>query len=316
MRYLYSVFIFFILILFFACGRAKHDQVEPIPHEYDLTVIADVSISGWKPDITRFIYNKENLKKYAGNLAELYSSYGFKKLIVKQYINSKSKMLKIELFELDKSENAFGLYSFDTIGKKQDIGQGAVYDHGILRFWKDRLFVKIVASEDYKEIEKDIISFAKAIANNINYEGQKPDIIELVPEENLVTDSLCFFHHNICLNNIYYVPETHALNLSDETDAVAVQYKVDGNVYPRLIIVRYPDEISAENAHKNFSKLYFDVNTAIYNDDKINVVRTEEGEYNSISLRRNYIVLVFESRSSNTSRDLAGAALKKIGRKD
>lgn len=315
MRFLRTISIFIIPIIFMSCGKSNDDNQYP-PHEINLGSVINVKMPGWKVGTTKVMLKKEDLEGYMGRLASLYSSYGFKKLIARQYVNQKSISITVEAFELEKSSDAFGLYSFDTIGKKQEIGQGAVYNHGIMRFWKDRIFVRIVAREDYREVESDIIKFAKAIEANILYEGEKPTMLNLVPEENLIPDSLCFFHHNVCLNNIYYVPETHSLGLSDNTDAVAVQYKVDGSVYPRLVIVKYPDELSAQNAYNAFTVLYFDVNTPIYNDNKINVVRTEDGEYNSISIRRNYIILVFESRSSNTSRDLASAALKKIGRRD
>lgn len=316
MRYIKFIIIFNIILIVLGCGNTKNsDQEEPTPQEINLSSISDVNNPNWKLEITRVISNKETLEKYAGRLSSLYSAYSFNKLMVKQYANKNSLAITAEVFEFKKSDDAFGLYSFDTIGKKLDIGQDAVYNHGIIRFWKDRIFVRIIAHENYREAQKDILSFAKAIEKNIPYESEKPQILKLIPEENLVPDSLCFFHQNACLNNIYYVPETYALGLSDQTDAVAVQYKMDG-AYPRLVIVKYPDESSAQNAYNGFKVLYFDVNTPIYNDDDINVARTEEGEYNSISLIHNYIVLVFESRSTNTSRQLADAALKKIGRKD
>jgi hypothetical protein len=309
--------IYSILVLIItACGKDRNQEIQEPPHEINIASVVDVQVTGWKAGSTRVILKKEDLDNYAGNLSNLYYSYGFKTLVAKEYKNPKSISVIVEAFELDNSEDAFGLYSFDTIGKKQDIGQGAVYNHGIMRFWKDRVFVRIIARENYKEVEKDVMNFAKVVEKKISYEGEKPKMLDFIPQENLIPDSLCFFHQNICLNNIYYVPETYSLALSDQTDAVAVQYNVGGSVYPRLVIVKYPDESSAQNAYNGFTVLYFDVNTPVYSDDNINVVRTEEGEYNSISIRRNYIVLVFESRSSNTSRQFADATLKKIGRKN
>ncbi len=57
------------------------------------------------------------MKRYLGRGEELYFAYGFERLLIREYKNKKSFTIKVEAYLLDSSENAFGLYSFDQIGK-------------------------------------------------------------------------------------------------------------------------------------------------------------------------------------------------------
>jgi len=314
MSFIRNFFILSLVTSVFFCGCLKRDMQEQVTveEEINLAPVVNVNIPGWKAEKERVIDNGQTLKQYAGRFGDLYLAYGFKKLVTKEYKNSKSLSIVVEVYDLGTGKNAYGLYSFDTVGKKLSVGQDAVFEHGILRFWKSRLFVQVVAQEDFRQLEKDIVAFARAVDQRIPYTSEKPALLDMVPEENMVPDSLHFFHQNICLNNIYYLPESYSLGLSDQTDVVTAQYNVSKGVYPRLIMIKYPDELTAQNAYNGFTVLYFDEESAIYKDDNINVVRTDEGEYNSISIKRNYIILVFEPRSVDVSRQIAGAALKKL----
>jgi len=301
-----------VLMVFYGCSKKDFQEQSAAEKEIDLAAVVNVNVPGWKVAKEHVIDNEKSLKQYAGRFADLYISYGFKKLIAREYQNSSSLSIVVEVYDLGTGKNAYGLYSFDTVGKKLSIGQDAVYEHGILGFWKSRLFIQVIAQEEFQQLEKYVIAFARAVDQKILYTSEKPALLNMVPEERMVPDSLHFFHQNICLNNIYYIPESYSLGLSDQTDVVTAQYNVGKGVYPRLIMVEYPDEISAQSAYNGFTVLYFDEETPIYKDDNINVVRTEEGEYNSISIRRNFVILVFEPRSVDVSRQIAGAALKKL----
>jgi len=314
MSLIYRISAFLLLILVIFCGCSKKDNQEPVAveDEINLSNVVNATVPGWKADKERVIDNKKNLKLYAGRLADLYLSYGFKKLVTKEYKNSSSLSIIVEAYDFGTGKNAYGMYSFDTVGKKLGIGQDAVYGHGVIRFWKGRLFVQVVAEEEYRQLENSVIAFARVIAQKIPYTSEKPNLLKMVPEERMVPDSIHFFHQNICLNNIYYMPESYSLGLSDQTDVVTAQYNFGKEMYPRLVLIEYPDELSAQNAYNGFTVLYFDEETPVYKDDNINVIRTEEGEYNSISIKRNFVIIVFESRSADVSRQVAGTTMKKL----
>jgi hypothetical protein len=315
MRYIkWKITAFLLILPFIFCGCSKKDKQEPVitEEEVNITNTANVSISGWKAGLDRVINYEQGLRLYAGRLADLYLAYGFKKVATKEYKNSNSLSIMVEVYDFGSSKDAYGIYSFDTVGKKMDIGNDAVYSHGILKFWKGRLFVRIVAQEEYHQLEKSLILFAKAVDQKITNAGEKPYLLTKIPEEKIVPDSTHFFHENVCLNNIYYIPESHTLGLSDQTDVVTAQYSFSKDSYPRLFVIEYPDELSAQNAYNAFTVLYYDVQTPVYKDDDINIVKTEEGDNNSISIRRNFVVLLFESRTEEIAKKLVKETLKKI----
>jgi hypothetical protein len=319
MRYIkWKIAAFLLILPFIFCGCSKKDKQEPTITEEEANIanIVSVNISGWKPGLDRVINYEQGLRSYlrlySDRLADLCLAYGFKKVATKEYKNSNSLSIMVEVYDFGSSKNAYGIYSFDTVGKKMGIGNDAVYSHGILKFWKGRLFVRIVAQEEYRQLEKSLILFAKAVDQKITDAGEKPYLLTKIPEEKIVPDSLHFFHENVCLNNIYYIPESHTLGLSDQTDVVTAQYYFSKDSYPRLFIIEYPDEISAQNAYNAFTVLYYDVQASVYKDDDINIVLTDENDNNSISIKRNFVILVFESKTEDFTKNLVKETLKRI----
>jgi hypothetical protein len=319
MRYIkWKIAAFLLILPFIFCGCSKKDKQEPTiaEEEANIASIVNVNIPGWKAGLDRVINYEQGLRSYlrlySDRLADLYLAYGFKKVATTEYKNSSSLSVMVEVYDFGSSKNAYGIYSFDTVGKKMDIGNDAVYSHGILKFWKGRLFVRIVAQEEYRQLEKSLILFAKAVDQKIINAGEKPYLLTKLPEEKIVPDSLHFFHENVCLNNIYYIPESHILGLSDQTDVVTAQYSFSKDSYPRLFIIEYPDEISAQNAYNAFTVLYYDVQASVYKDDDINIVLTDENDNNSISIKRNFVILVFESQTEDFIKKLVKETLKKI----
>ena len=306
------VFLLIILMIFYGCSKKDNQEQAAVEEEINLANVVNVTVPGWKAEKEFVIDNAQKMKQYAGRLSDLYIAYGFKKLVAKEYKNANSLSIIVEAYDFGTGKNAYGMYSFDTVGKKLSVGQDALYGHGVVKFWKGRLFVQVSAQEEYRQLEKSVMAFARLVDQKIPYVSEKPNILKMIPEERIVTDSLHFFHQNICLNNIYYIPESHSLGLSDQTDVVTAQYNFGKEMYPHLLLIEYPDELSAQNAYNGFTVLYFDEETPVYKDDNINVVRTEEGEYNSISIKRNFVIIVFESRSADVSRQLSSTTLKKL----
>ncbi len=311
MRSYLSIIIILISLTIVGCFN-NDEPIETTTENVDLLSIVDVNIPNWELIRSRFIADQQDLKRYLGRGDELYFAYGFERLLIREYKNKKSFPLKVEAYLLNSSENAYGLYSFDQVGKKLDIGQGAVYSLGVLRFWKDRLFVKIIATEEYQELEKDAIMFAKIIDSKIKSTGPKPKIISYISEEKLIQDSIHYFHKNISFNNIYYLPETVHLNLNDETNGVAVQYSFGGGNFPRLIIIEYPDNTLAEIAYNNFKKSYFSDQKTVNESENNIIIQTDENDFNSMYLYKNFIILTFEALTANTCKRLSDQTIFKI----
>lgn len=304
-----------VIAIFSGCSKdkkAEENEVASPPGEaVGLLSLVSVDIPGWQGEDAELVSEAEDMVKYMNDEAELYSAYGLKRLAAKKYKNEKSHPMLVEIYEFDSSENAYGIYSFDTVGDKMDMGQDSVYGHGLLKFWKGNMLVRILAREEYKDLEEDVLAFGRQVDSKIAITGSKPKLLSLILEENIVPNSLHFFHENICLNNICYIPESVELGLSQQTDAVTAEYALGGKQPLRLLLIKYPDELTAKAAFESFSKTYFNDET-ISADRPISMVKMGEEDYTAIALNRKLIILVFEAQSENICKKIVAAVLVKV----
>lgn len=301
-----------LVAAFFSGCSSEETKMEEAPQieAMDLLSLVSVQMPGWQEKETALISKTKDMSKYMDSDAELYFAYGVKRLAMKKYENSQSLPMLVEVYEFDSSENAYGIYSFDTAGDKLNIGQDCAYGHGLLRFWKDKFLVRVIAAEEHALLKEDVLSFARQVDSRILTTGSRPELLSLLPEEKLIPDSVHFFHENICLNNICYMPESIMLGLSEQTDALTAQYDLGGS-QPLLLLISYPDETAAMTAFTDFGALYFQGET-VDPERRINVVRMGVDAISSISLHRNFVIVVVDARSSEICKKLVAATLAEI----
>jgi hypothetical protein len=301
-----------IVVICSGCSSKKKDTEAPQGEEMDLLSLVSVQVPGWQEEETVLLSETKDMAKYMDSEAEIYLAYGFRRLAVKKYKNERSLPMVLEVYEFDSSEKAYGAYSFDTVGEKPDIGQAAVYGHGLLRFWKGKMLVRVVAEEDYSELEEDILTFGREVDSRILTIGSRPELLSLIPTEKLVPDSLHFFYKDVCLNNIYYIPEFSALCLSDQTKAVTARYALGGVQPALLLLIEYPGEPEAAIAFEGFNTSYLQGVDAAPADQNTKIAQFGEEDYNSMTLRGKFMILVFEARSPGVCVELIASTLAKI----
>jgi hypothetical protein len=161
------------------------------------------------------------------------------------------------------------------------------------------------------KLAEDVLSFGREIDSRILTTGSLPHLLTLVPEEKLIPDTLHYFHKNICLNNICYIPESVTLGLSEQTDVVTARYDLGGEQPPLLLLISYPNGVAAETAFMEFGALYYQ-GEPIDSDQRISVVKMGEDQYSSITLTGNLVILIIDAHNSNVCRRLVAATLTKI----
>jgi hypothetical protein len=96
--------------------------------------------------------------------AELYRSFAFKLLMVRRYVKSDSSPIIAEFFDMGLSQDAFGIFTFETGGEEAGVGQGSDYGGGLLRFWKGKFFVNVYAEQETPSTKQDVLEIGKVIA--------------------------------------------------------------------------------------------------------------------------------------------------------
>jgi hypothetical protein len=194
------------------------------------------------------IYKGTKLFDYMDGGAELYYEYNFEQACVQRYQTPPGEVTA-EIYQMDLPADAYGIYTFDTKGEHTSIGQDAVYEKGLLGFWKGRYFVRVFSENE--ELKETILVIGRAIAQKITEEGERPDIVASIPSFWVEGNSLLYFRGMIALNNSYFLSHQNVLSLSEGCEGVTVQYTPETQPL-RVILVRYPDLPQAEEAFKSF----------------------------------------------------------------
>ena len=241
----------------------------------------------------------EQLIDYIDGGAELYFAYNFQEMVAREYRMPDGSRATIEIYRMDRPENAYGVYSFDTHGSQADVGQDATYAAGLLKFWKGTFFVRILADRAGVETERHLILIGRRIANKVAEEGNKPGILKYAPGSGIVPESMQFFHKQICLNNVYYIADDNVLHLDEKTNALSYLLRV-GDASVRVILVQYPDNGIGWAAFRDFLGAYLETDSVGEDEEPIVVQQIEDGTFCGVKRAGNFLALAFEAPDRET----------------
>lgn len=306
-----------VYLLSFLLVGALLMAFESTPHSADkdrrkseMRRLLPLKIDGYKADGKDEFYNPIEAFRYMDGAAELYRTYNFKCLMVRRYLKTNPPPILVELFDMGSSEDAFGIFSYQTDEEEVGIGQGSDYGGGLLRFWKGKYFINVFSERETPQTKREILLFGKAIAENIKEEGKKPKLLQFLPEENLSERTIRYFHHHPILNHHYFISHENILNLGLKTNAVLATYPLGGEKSKiLLLLVQYPGLNEAQKAFNRFMKAY------LPEASKSHPVKTETGRWTSARLHQNYLLVVFDAPSEEKAGELMERAFQKLSRK-
>lgn len=274
-----------ILVLPITIGAGGGSMGNP---ESELAKLLPNNLEGWKVAEQDRIYDRENLYEYIDGGAELYLSYRFHNVISRMYTAPGQPDILLDLFDMGNSQDAYGVFSHSRETEDRMFGQGSQYTAGLLLFWKDRYFVSILAYPETDESKKAVFNLARHVNAAIEAEGPLPEILNLLPQESLVTESIRYFHHHIWLNSYYFVAQENILHIDENTDVLLAKYGDRPNRY-FLLIVKYPTEKEATIAYEDFVKNY------VPELSETPVVRIEDGTWTGCQLMGEHLIIVFNA---------------------
>jgi hypothetical protein len=252
------------------------------------------AIAGWKKADPPNLYTPGNLSTYIDGGAELYISYNFKNALSMKYMDSADNEIDVDIFDMGSAPDAFGVFAHSRETIDDRFGQGSEYAAGLLTFWKDRYYVSILAYPETAEKRDVVFKLGQTIANGIKSEGALPPIIALLPAENLLPETVRYFHHYIWLNSFYFVSNENVLNLGNDTPAALGKYRQDGAIF-FLLLVRYPDAARAEAASRQFRQKLLD-------GAEDGMRPTKEGRWTGLQCRGDLVSVVFNAPDAPTVR--------------
>ncbi len=223
--------------------------------EMGLDKLMPQDVEGWRAEATGRVYDRNTLFEYIDGGAELYLAYGLRQMVAQRFERERHPAIVVDLFDMGSSEDAFGVFTSEQREPEAGIGQGSEYAAGLLRFWKGNFFVSIWAEGETSEAERAILALGAAIAKAIEPPGDVPELLGLLPKEDLVETGIRYFHDHVSLGHHYFMAEENILGLSERTEAVLARYRVAGGTM-YLLLVRYPTPGDASAALHSFVANY------------------------------------------------------------
>jgi hypothetical protein len=247
-------------------------------------------VAGWRLQDEVRTFDRRSIFDYIDGAGEVYLSFDFKDVLVYSYQREDSPEITAEIFDMGKAEDAYGVFTYARESEASGIGRAYEYRGSVLCFWQDRFYVCVTCYEQTDETREVLPDLARDIANRLPDSGSRPELVDVLPEDERIPHSERFFHLHSSLNYHYFVARENLLNMSSETRAVMARY-ASGSV--RLLCVQYPDSASATEGFQGFMTSYLPES----NDQK--PVQMENDLWTAAGIKGRYVMVVFDTISED-----------------
>ena len=259
------------------------------------------SLNGWELKET-VIYDRDNLYDYINGGAELYLSFGFQKLLNLRYQQEGQPDIIIDIFNMGDPDQAFGIFTHSREVIDSSFGQGSQYTAGLLLFWKGPYYISILASPETGFSRETVFKLAGVIDQELKETGNIPLLIDRLPQEDLIAESVRYFNHPLWVNTYYFLTEENVFNLTEDTRAVLAKYRDMG----LLLLIEYSEGSRAEEALVNFQE------SLMPEKNQENIVKIEDDTWLGGTRLRQFLLIVFNCPTKQKAGDLLQAALEKF----
>jgi hypothetical protein len=271
----------------------------------DLAKMLPDSVGIWKNAGEDGLYDRETIFRYMNGSGEIYLSFDFRCLLVRRFADAADRAITVEIYDMGRSAEAFGIFTRNRSGDEAGIGQGSEFHTDHLFFWRSKYFVTVFAEQEFEESRKAILALGEGIAQRIGEDGPEPALAKMLPGTNLDERSVRYFHKHTDLNQHYFLSDENILELGEKVEAVLAVYE-RAEAYVYLLLIRYPNEEAASSAHRNYLAMYTPETGAT------DPVRVEDGSWTASTSSGNHVVAVFDAPSAECAMNLLSEGLAPI----
>lgn len=292
------------LLLFGVCSQCLCGGM---PQEEKMTSAWPREADGWTWDGQTSEYTPDTLYDHINGAAEVFIAYRVEHASVRRYERPGYPSITAEIYRMGSSEDGFGVFSLDRQDPEAGIGQGSEFGGGMLRFWKDRYFVTVLAEGEGDAVEAAMRGIAHGISSAIKREGPLPVLLAYLPNGpgRLLSHETLFLRSHILLNRRFFVAHQNILRLDPPAAAVLAPYATGkGRAY--LLVIRYASEDSCRDALAGFAGAYMP------EDKGTGLVRTEDSTWTYAVRSREFLVIVFGAPDSEYAMALSNGARARL----
>jgi len=273
-----------------SCGKAGRDNVPRTVRQF-----VPEQVAGWQVQDEVLAYGRRTIFDYIDGAGEVYLSFGFRDVTVFRYLREGSPEITVEIFDMGTAEDAYGVFSHSREYLESNLGSDFASRGGVACFWQDRYYVCVVCYEQTEDAGEALMELARGIKERLPEERSRPGLVEILPDDGLVPNSVRFFHLHSSLNYHYYVARENLLQMSPDTRAVMARY-APGTTF--LLCVEYPNEEDASEGYRGFLEGY------LPEADGKGPVPTENGKWTAADVQGRYVLAVFDADSEEQATQL------------
>lgn len=133
------------------------------------------------------VYTPDDLWNYIDGAADAYLALGFLDLNITEYKKGR-RSIKAEIYRFGDEAMAFGMYSMERSPGYDfiQVGVQGYNEDGVVFFYKDRYYVKIMTQSESKKVNESMKELAALIAARIEGKNEFPALLKLFPSEGLL----------------------------------------------------------------------------------------------------------------------------------
>lgn len=262
-------------------------------------------INGWALSKDEVKYTPDNLHNYINGGAELYISYQFTETICYRYESAGHPDITVDIFDMTYAKNAYGVFSLSSEKNDSLFGQGSQYIEGSLIFWKGKYFISIFAGYETPESKKAVLELGTHIDKGIAETGVIPDIISILTDSGLIKNSIKYFNNYAWQNTYYFISDENIFNIHAQCDAVLANYTID-NKTCSLLLIQYPTQKEAEDAHNRFMVNFFDE----FIDEP--TLKLENEKWMTCRFKNNFVYAIFNASNKECIEKISGSITNNI----
>ena len=233
-HYSFKILLFSLVAIIVSSGSA---QAENSSNPYTQDIFPE-KLGEWTRARNPEVFIGDELFDLINGGAEIYFEYGFDRVTVSDYERG-DDYLSIEIYQM--TDSAYGIYSFLKGNQDEpiDLGNGGSMTDYYLLFWSGRSLVTVTAQSEFDDLKETLLTFAGAVSEKLPADGQRPELMNLLPTENLREGSEKYLAGPIGLQN--YSIKAIRLFRGYEGAAMALYGEANGEEC-KLFIFDWSDE--------------------------------------------------------------------------
>ncbi len=201
-------------------------------------------LKGYKAVNEYPVYTPDDLWNYINGAADAYLALGFLDLNITEYRKGK-KTIKAEIYRFGDDAMAFGMYSLERSPGYDfiQVGVQGYNEDGVVFFYKDRYYVKIMTQSESKKVNESMKELAGLIAARIEGKNEFPALLKLFPSEGLLKNQETYILESVlgheylrgAFRASYEIDndrfDVYLFNCKSPEDASAMAGKLAGDAY-------------------------------------------------------------------------------------